>query len=362
MADGRRRAVVRGRGHPQLRASHDKTLEFTRETDVSARATCVVGVDADFDADAVGLLRGPVDLVLTAGGHEARGTAVINPDHRVGARLVLRRSRHADPDTLALGATLTAGDLTPAFAAALADPDAEVRLVVTESDPPPPLVLVRAAGHPEPPGRAGLFWRYADATLALGGTRPADPPPPTGVVAATLPPPGEPLTRAGWLAAAARLGARFAGPDPLTSALLAAGLPPAPALWLGRVDERGMRRPEPVDVVRNAAAPVVLTAARDEAAAVLDRLRAAAPGRRIATPDGRLDLGTALVRTAAGGWPTAEVVMVIEAGPADAARIDLDALVRALAAAGVAPRTLGEALKPFGLTRRRVYDVLGGSG
>ena len=47
-------------------------------------------------------------------------------------------------------------------------------------------------------------------------------------------------------------------------------------------------------------------------------------------------------------------------GPSDAAEdpVDLHAVARALADAGIAPRTLSEALSPFGLTRKKLYSLL----
>jgi hypothetical protein len=38
--------------------------------------------------------------------------------------------------------------------------------------------------------------------------------------------------------------------------------------------------------------------------------------------------------------------------------VDLTAVARALTEAGIAPRTLTEALAPFGLTRKRLYALL----
>jgi hypothetical protein len=381
VARTRRRAVVHGRGHPHIRATHNKTLELTHEAVVTLRATCVIGVDAEFDPAELGLLRGRVRYRVAAAGHEASGEALINPDHVVRTGLVIRRSQHVDPDTLAVAATLTAEDLDRDLAAALTDPDTAMTLTVTEVSPPAPLVLVRPASQPVPAGRLGLLWQQAEATVDLGATRdPADARTVldrAGIIAATLPGPVDdpPSTAAGWLAIAAGLGARFAvlgAPTSPMEALLAAGLRPTPAVLLGRVDRRAVRRPDIDLSLRSALAPTVLTLPADEVDVVLERVVAATPERRIAVPDGQLDVGTAMTWTTARQVGaavrrsgTSEVTIVLAASPATDQPVDLDALVGALATAGVSPRTLSEALAPFGLTRRRVYDALGpgrGSG
>ena len=40
-------------GHPNIRASHKTTLEFTKEKDVSLKGDCIAGVNADFEADKI---------------------------------------------------------------------------------------------------------------------------------------------------------------------------------------------------------------------------------------------------------------------------------------------------------------------
>ena len=50
------------RGHPNVTATHDKTLEFTRDAEISRRATCVLGVASDHDDRALLALRGRVEV------------------------------------------------------------------------------------------------------------------------------------------------------------------------------------------------------------------------------------------------------------------------------------------------------------
>jgi hypothetical protein len=332
-----RRVVVQAKGQPAIRATHDKTLEITGDPLVSQRATCVVGVAAVFDPDALALLRNRVRVTVAAGGFSASGEAVVNPTHVIGDRIVIRRSNFRDADTLAVDSTLVASDLDPALVAALARPDTAVTVTVEEVGTRRPLVLV-GAGE----GRRAVLWRHADGD---------------GIVAA--PDPSAP-----WLADAARRGARFAGRTPAESALLAAGLPVEPAIQLGRVDRRTARAPEIAGLLASAPVPVVCTVPVEDAADVLGAL----PATSVAVEEDPMDVGVAVRWTtvadaiaAIAGFPGGSPFVVLPASRSGTGYADLDAVVRLLAAAGVPPRTVSEALGPLGVRRRAVYDALGES-
>ena len=87
-------------GHPNIRAKHYKTLEFTQEAEITTRATCVLGVRADFEAAALKRFTGQVEVALEAGGQRDSFTAIINPDFNHERELVFRRSRYNSPRTL----------------------------------------------------------------------------------------------------------------------------------------------------------------------------------------------------------------------------------------------------------------------
>ncbi|MFJ4503558.1 DUF371 domain-containing protein [Streptomyces sp. NPDC088864] len=365
---------IQARGHENVRATHAKTLEITGERDITARATCVVGVDAAFDAEGLALLRGPVAVRLSAGPHTATGTAVVNPHHEVTDRLVLRRSEHASPDTFAFRSTLVASDLGAEFTAALGDPANEVTLTLTESGPRRPLVLVHRRGLPEPSGRTGLLWRHADASLDLDAARVpegartalAD----GGVIAATVSGPldGVPQAAGAWLVEAAGHGARFEVVGDTTGtvpALLAAGLPTAPAVHLGRTDRRALAAAPRAELLRTAPAPVVFTAPGTALGALAEVLAGSAAERWIAVPDGLADLGTGMRRlplpeaVEALGGDEEEGVFVLAPPERAAWNVDLRPLLPHLVEQGVTARTLSTVLRPLGISRRDVYDALG---
>ncbi|RZS36497.1 hypothetical protein EV193_107178 [Herbihabitans rhizosphaerae] len=133
-----------GRGHPAIRATHHKTLEFTDAAEITGRATCVIAVGTTVTGAA---LAGPVRLTITAGGESSVVEAVANPDWRPGETAVVRRSSNRAPGTLATDADLAASDLPRELTAALSTSDAEVDVVVEplrrHSDGRAGLVLLR---------------------------------------------------------------------------------------------------------------------------------------------------------------------------------------------------------------------------
>ncbi|WP_328901270.1 DUF371 domain-containing protein [Streptomyces sp. NBC_00441] len=368
---------IHARGHENVRATHAKTLEITGEEDITARATCVVGVGATFDEQGIALLRGPVAVRLSAGPHVATGTAVVNPHHEVADRLVLRRSDHASPDTFAFRSTLVASALDPDFVTALGDPANEVTLTLTETGPRQPLVLVHRRNLPEPQGRPGLLWRTADATVDLDAGRIPDEARTAladgGVIAASFSGPLEDVsqTAGAWLAEAAGHGTRFAVPADATGtvpALLAAGLPLAPAVHLGRAGRRGLAAPPHAELLRTAPVPVVFRAPAADLGVLAEVLAGSFEDRRIAVPDGRADLGhgarwlglpeaISAFESAQGGEE--EAVFVLAPPARGAWNVDLRPLLPLLVDQGVTARTLSTVLRPFGISRRDLYDALG---
>jgi hypothetical protein len=397
-----RRVTIRASGHPEIRGTHHKSIEVTRDREITGRATCVVGVSAGKFPAELHLLRGPVRITIAAsgarpddraappddhpvdhpvdrpgerpvdpaGGGRLVGQAVINPGHEVERRLVVRRSGRSDPDTLANHADFAADDLDSTLRTALERAGAPVAVTVAEIGPPAPLVLVGTPAA-DLPGRPGRLWRHADATVPLDGA--FDPASARkvvaagGVVAATL---AVPLDRAppraiSFLLAAAEQGARLLAPaaDDASVALLAAGLTPAPALRLGAIDRKAARSPAVAAMLRLAPLPAVLTVSPADAEQILGPLAAGptpAGGRRIAVASAEIDVGVklqwtsvtaALPRLAGSGGP----VTVVLAAREQATPIDVSDVAHALLDAGVPARTLADALRPWGLTRSEVY-------
>jgi len=123
--------TVHCRGHDNVRAAHESTLEVTTDDWLTPAGDCIVGVaadraPADFDPGFVDACREPgatVTLTLAAAGHEAvvtgRGDPGLTFDSDRSA--VVRTSGYVDDRTVLVGADAAAADLDRDLVAALAD-------------------------------------------------------------------------------------------------------------------------------------------------------------------------------------------------------------------------------------------------
>ena len=125
-------AAIVCRGHPNIRASHHKTLEFTTDRDIGPRATCVLGVQARVDGPALGRLRGAVRIELSAAGITDELDAVMCQRFCRGDPLIVRRTPQPMARTLAVDAEKTAKDINRDLVAVLADPKAELTVTLRE--------------------------------------------------------------------------------------------------------------------------------------------------------------------------------------------------------------------------------------
>lgn len=159
-------------GHPAIRGTHAKTVELTREREISARATCVVGVSADVEpAELVGFT-GPLLVTLRAAGYEEVLRATAHPGFRLTESLVIRRSQHRSANTFATGADRGAKDLPRDLLKALNHTDTRLLVTVRGARLSLPgaggrLTLLAVAD-----GEAGgslALTALADASLAVAG-------------------------------------------------------------------------------------------------------------------------------------------------------------------------------------------------
>jgi hypothetical protein len=155
-----------GRGHEAIRATHPKTLEFTADTDLTGRGTCIVAVGVRPVGDLPGPLAGRVRITIDAGGESFALLADANSAWDPAGPAVVRRGPLRLPGTLAVNADAAAADLPRELVAALADPRAEVRITLDPVAGSAAVVLL--AVDPVAPDNARLRAELdaADAVLA----------------------------------------------------------------------------------------------------------------------------------------------------------------------------------------------------
>ncbi len=116
-----------GHGHPAIRATHHKTLELTRDLEITERATCVVAVGL---GQLPGPLAGDVHLTLRVGDESFGLDARANSSWDPAGSAVVRRGQLRTPATFATHATAAASDLPRALVERLRDPGCRVEVDV----------------------------------------------------------------------------------------------------------------------------------------------------------------------------------------------------------------------------------------
>jgi hypothetical protein len=149
-----------GRGHPNIRATHEKTFELTPDTEVSERATCVIAVDVRSDGG--GPCAGPVELTVRVGDHTHRVRAGASSSWQPGSTAVVRRSPMQLPGTFATSADTSAAELPRALVSALQSHDTVVEVEVAPA-PPTRRTVVLCSADPSRPADARLRAELATA-------------------------------------------------------------------------------------------------------------------------------------------------------------------------------------------------------
>lgn len=106
--------MFRAYGHPNIKASHKNTLEFTKEEYLSPEGDCIVGVKADFDKEklkAFAKKHKNVKITIKTGGLSETIIAKINPDFDDDKEIVIRLGEHASQRTFAVRADKAAKHL-----------------------------------------------------------------------------------------------------------------------------------------------------------------------------------------------------------------------------------------------------------
>jgi 16S rRNA (cytidine1402-2'-O)-methyltransferase len=389
-------------GHPNISGTHDKTLELTRASDIGPRATCIVGVGANYDDDALLKLRGEIEVVLEGNGVSDSFTATVSPFFLGGSSLVFRRGPGLRTRTFAYDASKTAADLDRA-------------LVHTDSL----LVSMRATGVPAggalfvvslPIGndddlspRAARVLEHADLVLAEDtrrvhalaqrlGTRTATTMSyhdrnedarvaeiveriAAGARVALVSDAGTPLLSDPGYAVVEACIARDlpVSPVPGPSAALAvaavSGLPVHEILFAGFLARTTAKRQAELQRLFTSGATVVCYEAPNRVAGLLSDIAAVAPetrvciGREVTKDFQEFARGTPnelLERFASDARGEFTIVLAPPAPDAPDTAAD-DELLRALLAEGVPPKTLARALaRTPGVSRNAAYErVLG---
>jgi hypothetical protein len=252
-------------GHPDVTGRHEKTLELTAEDEITARATCILGVAAGPLPGGLPMLRGRVRLRIAAGKTSAEVEGEVNPGYRSAERMIVRRSGQLDPETFLVNASAAAADLPAELLAGLSAPGAAIEVVASEVGTPAPVVLVLTGG----PATVEVARLAAEADLVVDLTGRGAPPPAVPLTAPRQH--GLPrdldghrtvvvLTDDPARARSLTKGARVVlwPPVPGADLLLSAGRAPLPLLVAGALPAGSGERRDLARLLRETSAPIVL--------------------------------------------------------------------------------------------------------
>lgn len=91
-------------GHPNIRGTHKKTFEFTKDKDLTPNGDCIIGVGADFELDKLKEMLGyeSAEIEVSCNGLAEKAKGQINPNFNHSEEIVARKSNFDSDRTLIL--------------------------------------------------------------------------------------------------------------------------------------------------------------------------------------------------------------------------------------------------------------------
>lgn len=118
------------KGHRNIRAEHNRTIELTKDPDLTERGDCIIGVACDFDSDEIRRLRGKIKVDLKVGDHADYFRAFANPEFDSDTELVFRKTQVRTDRTLGVHLSKSSAKLSRDLIEALKDPNAILHVTI----------------------------------------------------------------------------------------------------------------------------------------------------------------------------------------------------------------------------------------
>lgn len=118
------------KGHPNISAKHNRTIELTKDPDLTERGDCIIGVACDFDPDEIRKLRGKLWIDITVSELSDKFRAYANSDFDSDYEIVFRKSRVRTDRTLGIQLNKGAMKLDRDLIQALKDPNAVLHVTI----------------------------------------------------------------------------------------------------------------------------------------------------------------------------------------------------------------------------------------
>ena len=117
-------------GHPNIRAKHSKTIEFTKDADISIKADCIIGVRADFKTQEIKKFTGKIFLTVECDGIIDEFHAIVNPGFKDDREVVFRKGKFISQRTFGVMLNKGADGLKREIANKMREPDKEMRVTI----------------------------------------------------------------------------------------------------------------------------------------------------------------------------------------------------------------------------------------
>jgi hypothetical protein len=135
------REVIEARGHPNILATHETTLEITKETELTKRGDCIIALGATKAAadlssefkEAAKQEDAEITMLIEADDErdfvKARGDPQLSFEHTID--MVIRISSYVCDRTIAVKADKAAVDLSRKLTGKLRDPSQRIKITLT---------------------------------------------------------------------------------------------------------------------------------------------------------------------------------------------------------------------------------------
>ena len=122
-------------GHKNILGTHKNTIEFTKDSDLSLKGDCIIGVRADYDLDSLKTLvknNSELKIIIKVDNLIEEIKAVSNPNFNDEHEIVIRKTDFVSGRTLAVKADKAVIDLDRSLLKKLKNPDAIGKVEITE--------------------------------------------------------------------------------------------------------------------------------------------------------------------------------------------------------------------------------------
>jgi len=122
-------------GHRNTLGTHKNTLEFTKDSELTLKGDCIVGVKADFDLDEIKELirnnkNNKIIIKIISSSVSESIKAELNPDFKSDKELVIRKTDFLSDRTFAINADKAAVDIDREIIETLKKPSEKIEIII----------------------------------------------------------------------------------------------------------------------------------------------------------------------------------------------------------------------------------------